>query len=101
MRDLIIIEDATVSSMLRDNRYISAFPCLKTAADRLKNMQPGCGRCGRKSTGRTQTSIIQDAKNCLRELSAEGRNTLKTLIGAKKYRIVFKDNAGRIMKVTY
>lgn len=101
MRDLIIIEDSTISSMLRDNRYVSSFPCLKTAADRLKNMQPGCGRCGRKTAGRTQTNIIQDAKNCLRELSPEGRTKLKALIGAKKYRIVYKDNAGRIMKVTF
>lgn len=101
MRDLIVIEDSTISSMLRDNRYVLAFPCLKTAADRIKNLQPGCGRCGRRTSNRTQTSIIQDAKNCIRELSAEGRNKLKSLIGAKKYRIVYKDNAGRIMKVTF
>lgn len=101
MRDLTIIEDSTISSMLRDNRYITAFPCLKTAAGRLKNMQPGCGRCGRKSSGRTQSNIIQEAKNCVRELPPEGRAKLKALLGTKKYRVVYKDNAGRIMKVTF
>ena len=98
MQELVIIENGTITGMLADASIVAQMPCLQSAAS---STQPtsGCGKCGRKNTAKAAeyTSI----KNCLASMSSDNKRKLKQILNATRLRIVYVNNSGRIIKLTF
>jgi hypothetical protein len=98
MQDLVIVENSTIGSMLADPDVVSQLPCLQNAAA-ASPAKKGCGKCGRKNTAKA--AEYTGIKNCLAGMSSNGKRKLKTLLHAKKVRIMYLNNSGRIIKLTF
>jgi hypothetical protein len=100
MQELVIIENGTITGMLADASIVAQVPCLQSAAA-AANAQPskGCGKCGRKNSAKAAeyTSI----KNCLASMSSDNKMKLKQILNATRLRIVYVNNSGRIIKLTF
>lgn len=100
-RALVNITHDVVAGMLANQKFIAAVPCLKIPAGKLKTLKPGCTQCNRDENAKTQKQIITDTLQCLKELSASGRNALKKLLDAKSYRIIIDNGRGGTQTLTY
>ena len=98
MQELVIIENSTVAAMLADSEIVSQMPCLQniTTAQAQKS---GCGKCGRKNS--VKASEYTGIKNCLASMSADNKRKLKQILNATRLRIVYVNNSGRIVKLTF
>tara|TARA_Y100001938_G_scaffold150895_1_gene244222 strand:+ start:3843 stop:4142 length:300 start_codon:yes stop_codon:yes gene_type:complete len=99
MQELVIIENSTIAAMLDDAEVVSQLPCLQNATTLAAKPKSGCGKCGRKNAAKAAeyTSI----KNCLAGMASEGKRQLKKILNAKKVRIVYLNNSGRVIKLTF
>ena len=100
MIDLVILEDSTIISMLRDSKFTSAIPCLMNKQQLLTQSSGGCSSCARRKRDR-QKQELAAIKPCLIGLSAEKKSELKQLLQASKIRVVYSDGGGKLVQVTF
>jgi hypothetical protein len=98
MQDLVIIENSMIMAMMADAEIVSQVPCLQNI-NTASTKKAGCGKCGRKNTAKAleYTSI----KNCIAGMSSNNKRTLKKILDAHKVRIVYLNDTGRIIKLTF
>lgn len=99
MRDLLVLEDSTIGSMLKSAQYRMVLPCLENAFKQSKSLTVGCGTC-RKQVRQDQRGILRQAKECIKNANAGQVNELKRLLKTKRYRLVETTN-GRTVKTTF
>jgi len=98
MQDLVIIENSTLSAMMADSEIVSQVPCLQNI-NTASTKKAGCGKCGRKNSAKAAeyTSI----KNCLAGMSSDNKRALKKILDTRRVRIVYVNDNGRIIKLTF
>lgn len=99
-KDLVIIEDSTILSMLNDVKYTSAIPCLYNKLEIFRQGATGCGACARKRQERQRTEMAK-IKSCLAALSNEKKAELKQLLGANKLRVTYVNASGQVVALTF
>ena len=77
MQELVVIEDSTIASMAKDDRF-AGIPCLVNQAEAIAPTNSSCGACARKKL-EAQRAALARIKTCLAGLSVEKKNELKTL----------------------
>lgn len=99
MQELVIIENSTVAAMLADAEIVAQIPCLQNIDPSANTKKSGCGKCGRKNSAKAAeyTSI----KNCIASMSSDNKRKLKKILDAHKVRIVYLNDTGRIIKLTF
>ena len=98
MQDLVIIENSMISAMMADSEIVSQVPCLQNIST-APTKKAGCGKCGRKNAAKATeyTSI----KNCIAGMSSNNKRALKKILDARRVRIVYLNDNGRIIKLTF
>lgn len=99
MQDLLVIEDSTIASMVKDDRF-AGIPCLMNQASVVAPASTSCGSCARKRLEAQRAALVR-IKTCLAGLSPEKKNELKTLLNAKNVRVVFTTATGQVSSVTF
>lgn len=99
-RDLVVIDEATLRSMLSNSKYCALIPCFNDVNAALRKSAANCNRCGRVVKDE-QAGIVARGFACIRELVPEKRTELKKLLDTKKYRIWYRNNSGIVVKMTY
>lgn len=99
MQELVVIEDSTISAMVRDARF-SGISCLVNQTEVIAPTTSSCGACARKKL-EAQRAALTRIKTCLSGLSPEKKNELKTLLKAKNVRVVFTTATGQVSSVTF
>ena len=97
MQELVIIENSTVAAMLADSEIVAQMPCLQNIT--APTQKAGCGKCGRKNS--VKASEYTGIKNCLASMSADNKRKLKKILDATRLRIVYVNDSGRIVKLTF
>jgi|694.fasta_scaffold137971_2 hypothetical protein len=101
MRDLVVIEDSLIFSMLNDTAFTNTIPCLFGKKDIfLTNATGGCSSCSQKRQERRRAEIAR-IKACLAGLSTEKRAELKKLFNTQKIRIVYTTAGNQTAQVTF
>lgn len=100
MRDLVVIEDSTIFSMLNDVAFNTTIPCLYGKKDIFTTSGGGCSSCSKKRQARKRQELA-NIKACLAGLSTEKRQELKTLFNAKQLRVVYTNAAGQTVQLTF
>lgn len=100
MRDLVVLEDSTILSMLNDQQYASNIPCLSNKKDLFRSSAGGCGTCAKKRQEKQRQEMAR-IKSCLAALSTEKKNELKKMLDADKVRVVFVNASGKVVQLTF
>lgn len=100
MADLVIIEDSTILTMVNDNAFAQAIPCLFNKASIFNSGNTGCGACRRKRQIKQREEMAK-IKSCLAAMDAQKKNELKQLLGANKVRVVFTRPGGEVVQLTF
>lgn len=100
MRDLVVLEDSTILTMISDTQYSSKIPCLANKKDVFRTSAGGCGTCARKRQEKQRYEMAR-IKSCLAALSAEKKMELKKLLDADKVRVVFVNTSGKVVQLTF
>jgi hypothetical protein len=100
MRDLVVIEDSTILSMINDVQYSSTIPCLANKKDVFRTSAGGCGTCARKRQEKQRYEMAR-IKSCLAGLSTEKKAELKRLLDTDKVRVVFVNGGGKVVQLTF
>ena len=101
-KNLLVIEDATVRSMLQDPRVMEQLPCLQQSQRQLNSIKKGkanCNRC-KQEKSRIVSDAMTAAKNCIRGLRGEKLNKLKAVLNARQLRVHAKNARGQRIEVT-
>lgn len=99
MTELVVIEDSTILTMIRDARF-AEIPCLANKADIFTAKAGGCGACARKRQQRQRQEMAR-IKSCLAALAPELKAALKQLLNTKKVRVVYARGDGEIVQLTF
>ena len=99
MQELVIIENSTVAAMLADAEIVSQIPCLQNIDTAPTTKKSGCGKCGRKNSAKA--AEYTGIKNCIAGMSSDNKRKLKSILDAHKVRIVYLNDTGRIIKLTF
>ncbi len=95
LAQLRVIEDATINSMLRDQRF------LKTAAVAVTQAAPGkCGKCGAKNRAVTSTHYAE-IKRAIASLPSDRKALLKQMLGAKQARVIYRGHDNKTIRSTF
>ena len=99
---LIMVEAAVINRMLRDQRFLDTFPFLRAAATTMNTAppKPKCGTCGAKNRAVTNQQY-EDIKRQIAGLTADQHVQLKTLLGAKQGRVVYRGHDGKTIRRTF
>lgn len=100
MTDIVVIEDSTILSLIRDSAYEQAIPCFANKKDVFQNSGGGCGSCAAKRRER-QKQTMAGIKSCLASLSPEKKTELKQLLNTKQIRVVYTNAAGKVVQLTF
>jgi len=100
MRELVVLEDSTILSMLNDPIYTENIPCFFNKKDLFKAGNTGCGACARKKQEKQRAAMAQ-IKSCLAGMSTEKKAQLKTFLDTKKVRVVYSSAGGQIVQLTF
>jgi len=98
MQELVIIENSTVAAMLADPKIVSQVPCLQNI-NKASAKKSGCSKCGRKNS--VKAAEYTGIKNCIAGMSSNNKRAIKKILNANKVRIVYLNNSGRIIKLTF
>lgn len=99
MAELVVIEDSTIFSMLRDAKF-AGIPCFINKRDIFAAAKSGCGACARKRQEH-QRGEMAKIKSCLAGMSSEKKKEFKQLIDAEKVRIVYVNAGGQVVQLTF
>lgn len=100
MRDMIVLEDSTILSMLNDPIYSESIPCFYNKRDLFRSNGNGCSACAQKRQEKRRSAMAQ-IKSCLAGLSVEKKTQLKSLLDAKKIRVVYVNSGGQVVQLTF
>lgn len=100
MRDLVVLEDSTIISLLNDPTYAESIPCFYNKRDLFKSSGGGCGACAHKRQEKRRRDMAQ-IKSCLAGLSGEKKTQLKSLLDTKKIRVVYVNAGGQVVQLTF
>lgn len=100
MAELVVLEDSTILTMINDQKFAQAIPCLFNKAVIFGDGGGSCGACRRKREQRMRDEMAR-IKSCLGSLDVNKKNELKTLLGAKKVRVVFTRPGGEVVQLTF
>jgi hypothetical protein len=100
MRDLVVLEDSTIITLLNDVRIAESIPCFYNKKDLFRANGSGCSSCARKKQEKQRSAMAQ-VKSCLAGMSQEKKNELKQLLDAQKIRVVYANAAGQVVQLTF
>lgn len=100
MPGIVVIEDSTILSMLANKTLTEKIPCLFNKKNIFTSGKGGCGACARKRQVKQREELAK-IKTCLAALSPEKKAELKTHYGADQLRIVYVNNAGQTVQMTF
>lgn len=100
MTDIVVIEDSTILSLIRDPAYEQAIPCFANKKDTFKSGGGGCGSCAAKRRAR-QKQAMSGIKSCLAGLTPEKKAELKQMLNTKQIRVVYTNAAGKVVQLTF
>lgn len=100
MRPLVVIDDEMLSAMLNDQRYRAIIPCLEVVSTKLKATKSRCRSCNQQVKDRRR-ELLEQARNCLREMPPPQRGELKRLLQTQRYRLRYRNAAGVLVVMTY
>jgi len=95
---MVTIEDAIITSLLSNPKILSDIPALRTAASIKTAGSPGCAPCSRQ--GRAKSVNYSHVKSVIANLRGDSLAKIKKELGADKIRILFKNNAGKLVQLT-
>lgn len=99
MRELVVIEDSSIFSMLSDPRFAD-IPCFINKRDLFSTTKSGCGTCAKKKQEKQRRDMAQ-IKACLAGMSAAKKIEFKQLVDAQKVRIVYVNAGGQVVQLTF
>jgi hypothetical protein len=100
MRDMVVLEDSTIISLLNDPSYAESIPCFYNKRDLFKTNGGGCSACAQKKQEKRRSAMAQ-IKSCLAGMSAEKKTQLKSLLDAKKVRVIYVNAGGQVVQLTF
>ena len=103
---LLVLDDSMVMSIMNNNKIVSQIHAIKVAVDRAR-ATPGAG--GMKKGGCTPCQAkarnvainLMLVKKTIAQLPDESKKHLKALLNAKQVRIVYRNDAGKIVQLTF
>jgi len=95
---LKVIEDSTIISMANNAIFVKEFPFLERVK-KASRRKSGCSRC--QVSDQHKADIIQKAKQGLAGLASSRKARLKTLLDAKKVRVIYRTPTGKVIKLTF
>ena len=95
-RELVVVEEGTLSALAGNAAALAEFPFLKNLARRERTR---CGRCSRANGERAAN--YGSAKQSIASLDSAKKNRLKQLLNANKLRITYKLPSGKLMQLTF
>jgi hypothetical protein len=107
MRELYILDDATIYRLLQDNSALERSGLLREAKKltvqikvaSAQQKKSGCGCRGSKANA--STIDFNAIKSLIVSASPQAKNELKGLLGAKKIRLVYVNSRGVTTQVTF
>jgi hypothetical protein len=100
MRQLVVLDDSTILTLLNDPKFSETIPCLYNKKEIFKAPAGGCGACAQKRQER-QRKEMSTLKSCLASMSVEKKAELHQLLDAEKIRVVYINNAGQTVQSTF
>jgi hypothetical protein len=100
MRDLVVIEDSTILSLLNDPTYYEVIPCFYNKRELFRSTSGTCGSCAQKRQEKRRSTMAQ-IKSCLAGMSSEKKLQLKSLLDTKKIRVVYVNASGQVVQLTF
>ena len=100
MPGITVIEDSTILSMLANKTLADSIPCLFNKKNIFNSNGGGCGSCARKRQVKQREELAK-IKVCLASLSPEKKAELKKHFGAEQFRVVYVNNAGQTVQMTF
>jgi hypothetical protein len=100
MANLVVIEDSTILSMLANKPLADSIPCFLNKKTLFSANRGGCGSCARKRQQKQREELAK-IKTCLASLSPEKKAELKKHFGADQLRVVYVNNAGQTVQMTF
>jgi hypothetical protein len=94
---LVIIQDGSLMAMARDGRYQAAFPFLRNLLTVHKSKT--CGHCAASSVNRA--AAFQSAKRELAVQPQPKKAELKRLLNSEQVRIIYRNEAGKMISLTF
>jgi len=95
---MLILEDAAITRLLHDQRFLEAFPFLQAAATRLKEVVGQRSCCGRTSSAKSESYTA--IKQAIGGMTTENKARFKQLLGAEQVRLVYVHGKQR-MRLTF
>lgn len=100
MHTLVVIEDATIASMINDTKFTSEIPCLQNQASVFRASGGGCGACARRRQ-EAQRQALSNIKTCLAGLAPDKKAKLKELLDTQQVKLVFVSATGQVSSITF
>lgn len=100
MASLVVVDDGTIASLIMNNTLANSIPCLTNKRGLLGNASSGCGSCARKRQQKVREEYAK-IKSCLAALSPEKKEELKKYLNAERIRVVFTNNGGQSVQMTF
>lgn len=100
MRDLVVLEDNTILSLLSNPAYAESIPCFYNKRELFRTDSGGCSACAHKRQEKRRSAMAQ-IKSCLAGMSGEKKMQLKALLDAKKIRVVYVNAGGQVVQLTF
>ena len=101
-KNLLVIEDSTIRSMMNDPRMVELMPQLATAKKQLESIKKGKPNCRRCKAEKKQ--IVADAMNmakgAVRSLRGAKLSQAKRLLNTRQLRVVARNGRGKSVKYT-
>ena len=96
---LVLIQDSLLDSMAADVKFSRELPFLKGL---LNLPRPAtCRSCNRGQAQVVRQQTYASAKRTMAGLPAEKKRKLKELLNAKQIRIIFRNDGGKIIELTF
>jgi hypothetical protein len=83
----LIIEDALLTRILHDQRFLDAFPFMQSAAIRLKDAVGQRSCCGRTSAAKAASYTL--LKQSIAGMTVESKSLFKQLLGAQQVVLIY------------
>lgn len=104
LSNLLIIDDAMVTAIMGNSKIISQIPPLAVAVSNARanpnaGKGGGCKPCQAKA--RNVAINLMSVKKAIARLPNDMKKKLKELLKAKEIRIVYKDDSGKMIQLTY
>lgn len=100
MRELLVLEDSTIISLLNDPAYAESIPCFYNKRDLFKTSGGSCSACAQKRQEKRRSAMAQ-IKSCLAGMSNEKKMQLKAMLDAQKVRVVYVNAGGQVVQLTF